>query len=69
MQTIMIRPQVTGFQVGMTVVLLIGVLLLAYGWFHLSKTGLYGGLLVTGAGVLVGVVDLVTHVALRYRHR
>lgn len=42
-------------------VLLVGVLLLATGQFQGSKLAFYGGLLLTVAGVLRGVLQLVVH--------
>ena len=40
-------------------VLLLGIMVLAYGYFYESRIGLYVGLLVTAAGVLVGVLQTI----------
>jgi hypothetical protein len=44
----------------MATTLMLGVLILAYGVFSHSRVGLYAGLAVTAAGVLVGVVQMLT---------
>jgi hypothetical protein len=43
------------------VALLVGILVIAYGWFHPSKAGLYAGLFLTAGGVLNWVVRSVAH--------
>ena len=53
------RKKVTAKYVAITVVLLLGIMVLAYGYFYGSKIGLYVGLLLTTAGVLVGVLQMV----------
>jgi hypothetical protein len=53
------KEKVTAKYVAIAVVLLLGIMVLAYGYFYGSKIGLYVGLLVTSAGVLVGVLQLV----------
>ena len=53
------RKKVTAKYVAIAVVLLLGIMVLAYGYFNESKIGLYVGLLVTAAGVLVGVLQMV----------
>jgi hypothetical protein len=47
-------------QLGIASVLLIGVLVTAYGYFHPSKIALYAGLFLTAGAVLIGVVRVVT---------
>jgi hypothetical protein len=51
--------RVAGNQIGMAAVLLLGVLLMAGGWFQLNRLGLTAGLLVTLAGVMAGIVAIV----------
>ena len=53
------REKVTAKYVAIAVVLLLGIMVLAYGYFYESKIGLYVGLLLTAAGVLVGVLQMV----------
>jgi len=52
---------ITRGQLGTATVVLIGVLMLTYGYFHPSKIGLYAGLFVTAAGVMMGVLQVVIH--------
>jgi hypothetical protein len=42
-------------------VLLLGVLAIGYGYFHPSRSVLYAGMLLTVAGVITGVVRILTH--------
>jgi len=51
--------RVAGNQIGMAVVLLLGVLLTAVGWFRPNQDVLGAGLLVTLAGVMTGIVGIV----------
>jgi hypothetical protein len=53
------RKKVTAKHLVIAVVLLLGIIVLAYGYFYESKIGLYVGLLVTAAGVLVGVLQMI----------
>jgi hypothetical membrane protein len=53
------RKKVTAKYVANAGVLLLGILVLAYGHFNASKIGLYVGLLVIVAGVLVGVLQMI----------
>jgi hypothetical protein len=53
------RRNATRGEIGVAVVLLLGVLALAYGYFQQSKIGFYGGLVVTAAGVLISVLRIV----------
>ena len=53
------RKKVTAKYVAIAVVLLLGIMVLAYGYFYESKIGLYVGLLVTAAGVLVGGLEMI----------
>ena len=53
------RKKIPAKYVVIAVVLLLGIMVLAYGYFNESKIGLYVGLLVTAAGVLVGVLQMV----------
>jgi hypothetical protein len=59
-RTTLPNSNVTKSQLGMAIVVLIGILVVAYGYFRQSKAGLYVGLLVTVAGVLYGVIQIVT---------
>jgi len=43
------------------VVLLAGVVTVAYGYFHPNWIAFYAGLFLTAAGVVTGVVQIVTH--------
>jgi len=51
--------RVAGSQIGMAAVLLLGVLLMADGWFQPNQVVLEAGLLVTLAGVMTGIVGIV----------
>ncbi len=53
------RKKVTAKHLVIAVVLLLGIMVLAYGYFYESKIGLYVGLLVTAAGVLVGILQII----------
>jgi len=53
------REKVTAKYVVIAVVLLLGIMVLAYGYFYGSKIGLYVGLFLTAAGVLVGILQMV----------
>jgi hypothetical protein len=53
------KEKVTAKYVAIAAVLLLGIMVLAYGYFYGSKIGLYVGLLVTAAGVLVGVLQII----------
>ena len=53
--------RITRSQVGLAAVLLVGVLAIAYGFFHPSKIAFYAGLFLTVGGVITGVVRIVTH--------
>jgi hypothetical protein len=53
--------RVSNAQLCSATVLLVGVLAIAYGWFHPSRVGLYAGLFVTAAGVLTWVVRTVAN--------
>jgi hypothetical protein len=46
--------------VGLAALLLIGVLLITYGYAQASRVALYAGLFITTAGVLMGVVRMLT---------
>ena len=47
-------------QLALAGVLLLGVVVMGYGFFQQNKIGLYVGLLVIVAGVLSGVVQIVS---------
>jgi len=53
------RKKVTAKYVAIAVVVLLGIIVLAYGYFYESKIGLYAGLLLTAAGVFVGVLEMI----------
>lgn len=53
--------RVTRSQLGLAAVLLVGVLTIAYGYFNPSRIAFYAGLFLTVAGVITGVVHIVTH--------
>ena len=53
------RKKVTAKYVIIAAVLLLGIMVLTYGYFNENKIGLYVGLLVTAAGVLVGVLQII----------
>jgi hypothetical protein len=53
------RKKVTAKHLVIAVVLLLGIMVLAYGYFYESKIGLYVGLLLTAAGVLVGILQII----------
>lgn len=59
MRTTRTRSNVSWGQLGLATVLLLGVLVIAYGYFQQSKAGLYVGLVLTAAGVLNGVIQIV----------
>ena len=50
-------------QIAIAAVLLIGVLVTAYGYFRPNKIALYAGLFLTAGAVITGVVRIVTHVS------
>jgi hypothetical protein len=50
----------TGGWVGLAILLLVGVLLVGYGFLQNSRVGLYAGVLVIVAGVLCGVVRIIS---------
>ena len=54
------RLRATWDQVGLAALLLIGVLLITYGYAQASRVALYAGLFITIAGVLMGVVRMLT---------
>jgi len=60
MRTTLKRSRATKGQLYLAVVLLLGLLLVGYGYFQESKIGLWIGLLVIVAGVLKGVMHIVT---------
>jgi len=51
--------RVTSGQLGLAVVLLIGVLAIVYGCYHPSKMAVYAGLLLTVGGVITGIIRTV----------
>jgi len=51
--------RVTSVQLGLTVVLLVGVLTIAYGYSHPSRIAVYAGLLLTVGGVITGIIRIV----------
>ncbi len=51
--------RVTRGLLSLAVVLLIGVLLIAYGYYHPSRIALYAGSLLTVGGVIAGIIRLV----------
>jgi hypothetical protein len=53
------REKVTAKHLVIAVVLLLGIMVLAYGFFYESKIGLYVGLLLTAAGVLVSILQII----------
>jgi len=59
MRTSAIPDKVTPRHLRTATVLLLGVLLMAVGYFRTSAEVLYAGLLVTAAGVLYAVLQLV----------
>jgi len=59
MRTTLTPSSVTRGQLVMATVLLLGILEIGYGYFQQSKIGLYVGLLITAAGVLNGVLQIV----------
>ena len=59
MRTAIPRPVVTNGQLLNAIVLLVGVLLIAYGFFHPSAISFYAGLFVILSGVLYGVIGIV----------
>jgi drug/metabolite transporter (DMT)-like permease len=52
-------------QIALSVVLFLGVVTIAYGYFRPSRIGLYAGLLVTAGAVISGVIAVVTRGAMR----
>jgi hypothetical protein len=54
------RPITSKGQLALAGVLLLGVVVMGYGFFQQNKIGLYVGLLVIVAGVLSGVVQIVS---------
>ena len=52
--------RVTRGQLGLATVLFIGVLTIAYGYFHPSRLGLYAGLFVIAGGAIAGIIAIVT---------
>jgi len=54
------RGVVSRGQLAAAGVLLVGVIVLGYGYFQQNKIGLYGGLAVTLAGALNGLVQILT---------
>lgn len=56
-----IRSRVGGSAVGIAAVLLLGVLVLAYGQFAGSRAAFWAGTLITLSGVLSGVLRIVVH--------
>jgi uncharacterized membrane protein len=59
MRTILTRSKVGKGQLVLAVVLLLGVLVMAYGYFQHSKAGIYIGAAVIVAGVLNGIVQMI----------
>ena len=53
--------RVTNGQLVLAAVLLLGLLLVAYGYFQQNTIGLYVGLLIIVAGVLNGVLQIIQH--------
>jgi hypothetical protein len=51
--------RVTRGRLGLAVVLLIGVLTIAYGYYRPSRVAEYAGLLLTLVGIIMGVVAIV----------
>jgi hypothetical protein len=48
-----------GAELSIAALLLVGILIVAYGYFQHTKVALYAGLLVTAVGVMLGVVRIV----------
>ena len=59
MRTGITKPGFINCQIGLAVWLLVGVLLIFYGYFHPSRMILYAGLLITASGAAVGAIGLV----------
>ncbi len=55
MQATIRTIHVPASQLWAATVLLVGVLAIAYGWFHPSKVWLYAGLIVTAGGCLTWI--------------
>ncbi len=53
--------RVTRSQLGLAVVLLVGVLAIAYGYIHPSKIAFYAGLFLMVGGIITGLARSVTH--------
>ena len=62
MRTAVRTQRVTKSQLGVAVVLLIGVLVTAYGYSHPSNVAFYCGLFLTAGGIITGVIQAVTRV-------
>jgi hypothetical protein len=61
MRSAIAAGRVTGSQIGLATLLLVGVLTLAYGFSHPSKIAFYAGLFLTLGGVITGAIGIVTH--------
>jgi drug/metabolite transporter (DMT)-like permease len=60
MRTTPVRGRVSRSRLAVAVILLLGIVVVAYGYGRQSDIALYAGLLITVAAVLVGIVQIVT---------
>ena len=60
MRTAIGEEPVTRSQLVLAAVLLAGVLVLAYGYFHPSRVAFHAGVFLTAAGVVAGIVRIIT---------